>query len=168
MSPYRLLAECRGGGLKRGVLARPSSEPVPSLLSMGQDSLKSDALNGSQGCCLRTGRVQEELSCPLPLTLGWEVWGPVSMLETTREHIRAICRVGNKDRHWAFATSRSRWMSSVGASRRICRVQSGLSNQAKSTTIVFLSSISGSWLLSRCHAYLIDKWESRTIFCVFV
>lgn len=131
---------------------------------MGQGGLKSDALNGSQGCCLRTWRVQEELSCPLPLILGREVWGPVSMLEMTREHIWAICRVGNKDRHWAFATSRSWRMSSVGASQKMCRMQRGLSNWAKSTTVVFHPRISGSWLLSRCHADLIDKMWSRTIF----
>lgn len=69
------------------VLARQSSEQVPTLLSMRQGGLKSDGLNGSQGCCLRTGRVQEELSCSVPPTLGREVWGPVSLLEKTREHI---------------------------------------------------------------------------------
>lgn len=74
-----------------------SSQPVPSLLSMRQDSLKSDALNGSQGCCLRTGRVQEGWHRPVPPTLGREVWEPVSTLEVTRGHTGAICRVGDKD-----------------------------------------------------------------------
>lgn len=87
------------------MLARQGSQLVTRLLSMRQGGLKNDALNGGQSCCLRMGRVQEELSHPVPPTLDREVWGPVSMLEMTREHIRAICRIGNKDRHWAFATS---------------------------------------------------------------
>lgn len=69
------------------VLARQSSDRVPRLFSTRKDGLKSDALNGSQGYCLRTGRVQEELSYPVPPTLGGEVWEPVSMLQQTREHI---------------------------------------------------------------------------------
>ena len=73
-----------------------SSQPVPSLLSMRQDSLKSDALNGSQGCCLRTGRVQEGPHRPVPPTLGREVRGSLSTLEATRGHTGAICRVGDK------------------------------------------------------------------------
>lgn len=43
---------------------------------MRQDGLKSDVLNGSQDCCLRTERVQEGLSHPGAPTLGRGVWGP--------------------------------------------------------------------------------------------
>lgn len=72
------------------MLARQSDEQVPRLLSMRKDGLKSVALNGRQGCCLRAGRVQEELSCSVPQTFGREVQGPVSMLEATRTHLSHV------------------------------------------------------------------------------
>ena len=74
---------------------------------MRPDGLKSDALNGSQGCRLRTGRMHEGLHRPVPSSFGREVLQPVSTLEVTGEHTGAICRVGDKNRHWIFATSAS-------------------------------------------------------------
>lgn len=53
---------------------------------MRQDGLKSDALNGSQGCRLRTGRMQEGLHRPVPSSFGREVRQPVSTLEVTGTH----------------------------------------------------------------------------------
>lgn len=69
-----------GAGPRRGVLcAGQEEQPASAKASVCEaGGLKSDGLNGSQGCCLRTGRVQEELSCSVPPTLGREVWGPVS------------------------------------------------------------------------------------------
>lgn len=55
---------------------------------MGQDSFEKRCPEWQPELCLRTGTVQEELSHPIPPTLGREAWGRVSMLEKTRELIR--------------------------------------------------------------------------------
>ena len=135
-------------------------EPPASarILSMRQDGLKSDALNGSQGCRLRTGKMQEGLHRPGPSSFAREVRPPVSTLEEAGEHPGAVCRAGDERPALDFCNEPEPVnQPAEGFSAGLASTERGVPEVRvqPAATALPSSSISGDGGLSRCHADLI-------------
>ena len=138
------------------------------ILSVRQDGLKSDALNGSQGCRLRTAKMQEGLRRPGPSSFAREVRPPVSTLEETGGQPGAVCRAGGERPALDFCNKpKPVNQPAEGFSAGLASTERGVQEGRVQPVATALpsSSISGDGGLSRCHADLIDNTWSRTIMC---